>query len=555
MNFLKFSSPFAKSSITSKTLFKASHSKTFYSKKILSCLFFKKFSTSAFNQNDSNQFLGSLITRADTNVARSNWDGMSDMEDRFHLSKIYDVKKLFLILKQNNYNFPLNDLVHFLRRIVELNEEKQLKINIKNSIELGSFFQEIKKNLRQGTQEYPLIGSYAWCFWKLKHYDDSELWLTLGDYIIDERFSPNFNESISGIEGFTVLEGIAEQPFIDEVYKKLERILVLTIAQVNITHYKRITDSLLKVHRFTKFVFDSLERHLIHFLSTQPLEYDLKLMLDILAAFALSGNGSERLFYSFEHIFNTFYQLPPENQQELINGEFIAKLVQTYALGKMIQPSLVYDKTFRHLIHNLIINDAQYTLEELVNIIQHVNVFEFENIDEINKLLDQRIFEVTGKMKGDDMIRYIDIKVGRDCEGEYSKLPKGIMKFFDNYLNVHMEEQLHHQIYCYISEMEDRKLMSGKEEVLKHLVAYVSQRLHIYDFEELCYFYWLFNKYYPMIDMENPKVQCELSQIKDHIRLYSAFSKGRLRIGSNFYKMLEVVSGSDFLTQGEYPDW
>jgi len=521
---------------------------------------FKLFSTSHHGRanNFGNQgSYSAIVTRKDSNIASTfNWNDSSSIEDRFQLSKIFDVKKIFLILKQHNYSFPLNDMVHFLKRVVELNEERQLKISAKNSGELASFVLEIKKNLTQATQEYPLIGSYAWCFWKLGHCEDSELWLTLGDYIVDERFSPNFNESLCGIEGFTALEGIADQQFIDAVYKKLEKVLVFTILEVDIAHYKRITESLIKVHRYTRYVFENIEQHLIHFLSTQEIEYDLSQMLDILSTFAFSGNGSQRLFYSFEHIFTTFSQLPPEEQLKLCQGGFISKLVQTYALARTIQQDLVYDPAFYKLVYQLVLaEEASYTLEELVNVIQNIGTFEYPQLPEINKLLDARIFKVQGDMKGDDMVRYIDIKVGRDHAAEYSQLPEEIMTFFDNYLNKNMEKQAPHHIYFYMTEIEDRKLMDNKKEILNHLISYVGNRLHIYDFEELCYFFWLFNKYSTEIDMESPKIQYDMNQIKDHIRLYSAFSKGRLRIGSNFYKMLEVVSGSDFLTQGEYPDW
>ena len=498
-----------------------------------------------------------IITRSDSNIAVSDeWDEGKGVEDRFKLSKIHDVKKVFQILRQGHYKYPLNDMVHFLRRIVEINDEKHLNLSTENSLDLYSFVNQIKENLRMARQDYPMIGSYAWCFWKLNHQADEELWLTLADHIIDGRFHPNFNESMCGIEGFTALEGIADKSFIDEVYKKLERVLVLTIIEVNITHYRRIAESLIKVNRFTKYVFENIESHLMHFIATHTLQYDLKLMLDILAAFAIGGNGSEHLYYSFEQIFINYYGLEPKEQEELKHGDFISKLVQSYALAKSMHPDLTYDENFKRLVYTLVIgNEAHYNLEQLVNVMQHICMFEFPQIDEINKLLDKRLFEVQGKMNGDDIIRYIDYKAGRDYDGEYSQLPKEITAFFDNHLNKNMEKQDPKQLYNYIMEMEERGLMSGKDDFLHHLVTYVNKRLHIYNFEDMCYFFWLFNKYSHLIKIDCSEKQRELSQIKDHIRLYSAFSKGKLIIGSNFYKMLEVVSGSDFLSEGEYPEW
>ena len=75
-----------------------------------------------------------IITRADTNLATSSeWQEGASIEDRFKLSQIHDIKKIFQILRQSQYKHPLNDLVHFLRRIVEINDEKNLKLSVMNS--------------------------------------------------------------------------------------------------------------------------------------------------------------------------------------------------------------------------------------------------------------------------------------------------------------------------------------------------------------------------------------------------------------------------------------
>jgi len=359
-----------------------------------------------------------------------------------------------------------------------------------------------------------------------------------------------------GIEGFTALEGIADQDFIDQVYKKLEKVLVLTIIEVSIDHYKRITEGLMKVNRFTDYVFENIESHLMHFLITHTLEHDLNLMLDILASFSIGGNGSEGLFYSFEEIFNGYYELEKDKQDKLKTGDFISKLVKTFALAKIKYPELVFEDKFKNLVQELVCEEVEYSLEELLSVDQFIWAFDLPKKNEIKELLDKRLFEVKGHMKCLHMIEYIDMKVSRDHDGEYSLLSRDVMWFFDDYLNKNMEKQTHEQVYSYIFEIEDRKLMFGKEELLKHLITYVGTRLHIYDFEELCYLFWVLNKYQEMVKKDDdPKAQGYFNQIKDHIRLYSAFSKGKLQIGSNFYKMLEVVSGSEFLTQGEYPDW
>lgn len=500
-----------------------------------------------------------LITLQDGTLARSNdYDAIYDFDDKFNLSKITDHKKIFSLLKQGNFNYKVNDLIYFLRRIVQINEQKHLKLDVHNTPDLATLIKKIKDELREANQEYPLIGSYAWCFWKLGHANDQELWLTLADHIVDDRFYPNFKESVYAIEGFTMLKQHADQKFIDEVYKKLERICTITIWEVDMTYYKRIAESLVQVNRFTPYVFDKLEHHIKNNLS---MEYDLKTMLDILFAFALSNNGSKGFYNAMQQIMvkgHMHHRLPHlQLHSELpSHGNFVAKLVETYALAKYKHPDLQLEPDFIATAYNLITNKkAKYSLEDLVRVMQNVYVFEFEEIDKVNQILDDKLFEIDENMNADDMIRYIDLKVNRDYDGDYHKIPKKILVFFDDYLNKNITSQDPHKIYHYICEIESRGLLVGKEEFLNKLIQYVSKQMVAYDFEEMCYYFWLFNKYHTMVDQQNKHVQQAMTQIKDHIRLYSAFSKGRLRIGSNFYKMLEVVSGSEFLTQGEYPDW
>ena len=526
---------------------------------------FASFSVGGTSQK-SNNFTGKaqnqdkeLIIKADSRLASSlENDKMFDHDDKFNLSKIHDIKKVFQLLKQTNYNYRLNDLVYFLRRIVDINEFQILKIDPNDHNDLSNFMRKIKDNLREATQDYPLIGSYAYCFWKLGYKKDEELWLTLGDHIIDDRFYPNFKETVLAVEGFTMLGHFAGQTFINQVYEKLEQLVVMTVGDVNMIYYKRIAESLVQVNRFNPIVFDKLEDHIMNNLS---MVYELNTILDILFAFSISGNGSLKFYNAMQYVlFKGKMFNRPWTLDNMIDkpwrGHFIGRICEVYDRAKDKFPNLTLEADFRSFMYNLIINKkANYLLEDLVQVLRHIDVFEFEERDEINNLLEDRLFQIEENMHADDMIKYLDLRVNRDFEGDYTKIPEKILNLFDQYLKKNLMQQDPHKLYLYIEDIEARGLLYEKKDFTNQMVEYVAKNLLHYDFEEACYYYWLFNKYNFLLNMEDRDVATNLNMIKDHIRLGSTFQKGKLSIGSNFYKMLEVVAGNDFISQAEYPDW
>lgn len=73
---------------------------------------------------------------------------------------------------------------------------------------------------------------------------------------------------------------------IEAVYKKIERIVLLTIWEVNMIHYKRVAEALVKVGRAPKDLFFRIENHVRNNLG---MEYELETIVDILLAFNKAG--------------------------------------------------------------------------------------------------------------------------------------------------------------------------------------------------------------------------------------------------------------------------
>lgn len=473
-----------------------------------------------------------------------------DFDDKFGLASVTDPNKLVSLLKQADYKYPLNDFIYFLRRLVQLNNERGLKLTVNNFPELATIARKVKEMLKSDdAQKYPMIGSYAWCFWKLNYRNDVELWHLFGDCVVDDKFYPNLKETTFAMEGLTVLKDIDSQEYIDKVYKKLERVCLLTIWEVNMTYYKRIAESLVEVNRATPQVFERLEMHVMNNMS---MDYETKTMIDILFAFAKSGNGSSKFYNAMQyilykgHMFNrqaSFYMLWKETPK---HGQFIARLVSTYSIAKGRFPELVFEPDFNSLVHKLVANDrANYNLEDLTMVMEHVQAFDFEDIKQVNQHLDEQLFLVDDNMYAEDMIKYLDIKTRRDYDGDYSKLPEKVVRFFDEYMLKNLDSQSPDQVYYYLAESEVRGLLNGKEQLVGKVMLDVKRRVSQYNFEKICYMYWFATTYNFMIEEKREELKPALMMFKDYIKLYRGMSKDRKEISSNYYKMLDVINEED----------
>ena len=483
-------------------------------------------------------------------TATSDGRRIIDLDDKFGLASVKDPHKIASLLKQADYKYPLNDFIYFLRRLVQINDERNPKLNVHNFPEITTIARKVKEMLKgDDAQKYPIIGSYAWCFWKLGYTGDTELWRILGDCVADDKFYPNLKEVTFAMEGLTVLREITNQEYIDKVYEKLERNCLLTIWEVNMTYYKRIAESMVQVNRFTPQVFERLEMHVMNNMS---MDYELRTMLDILFAFAVSGNGSAKFYNAMQfviykgHMFNrhaSFYMLWKDTPR---HGAFIAKLINTFSIVRDRLPEMKLEPDFNSMIRKLVTNDrANYNLESLVTVMEHIEAFEFEDIKEIGEHLDLQLFLVNENMNADDMIRYLDVKTRRDYGGDYSKLPDDVVQFFDDYMVKNLDSQSPEKIYYYLAESEVRGLLKGKEQLVAKIMIDVKKRVQQYNFEKICYMYWFATTYGSMIEGKKEELKPALSMFKDYIKLYRGMDRDRMQIGSNYYKMLDVINETD----------
>ena len=98
------------------------------------------------------------------------------------------------------------------------------------------------------------------------------------------------------------------------------------------TYYKRIAESLVAVNRFAPEIFARIENHVLNNLA---MDYEHTTMLDILFAFAKSGNGSKKFYDSMQqimfkgHMFNRNVLL--EGRLELpFQGLVVGRLMEIF---------------------------------------------------------------------------------------------------------------------------------------------------------------------------------------------------------------------------------
>lgn len=244
-------------------------------------------------------------------------------------------------LKSVNFQYPINELVYFIRHLLHIQNTHGVRCT--HFLAFKEMLMHLKFVLASGSHErFPYIGSLAYCFDRLG-VNDKELWMLMEQKVNDDEYYTNFAESVYAAQGFTRLnlvyyglkrEKIQEK--IDTLYKKIERIIRLTIWEVNIEHYHSIATALAQVNRFDPLTFGKLEQHILTNLS---LTYETKTMVDILFCFAKGQQGSKDFYDAMQyvifkgHIFNRNFFL--QSKVELAyDGYLVAGLLGVFKQAK-----------------------------------------------------------------------------------------------------------------------------------------------------------------------------------------------------------------------------
>ena len=79
----------------------------------------------------------------------------------------------------------------------------------------------------------------------------------------------------------------------ERIYAKIERNMELTLSDVNMKYYERLSKALFKNERYRSKLWDKVEEYVIRNLG---MDYDFKTFCEIFKAFALSHNGTLQFY-------------------------------------------------------------------------------------------------------------------------------------------------------------------------------------------------------------------------------------------------------------------
>lgn len=405
-----------------------------------------------------------------------------DFDDKFGLGNVQNPKVILNHLKATNFSYSFDDLKYFLRRIQQLYDQNHvLNFNPKIDLSFKKFVNEIKTRLKNNDHEtYPYIGTYAHCFMRLQVHD-KELWELLESKIKDDQFYTNFKEVTYACEGFAMLKLFKSQERIDYIYKRLERVVILTIWETNMIYYRRIAEALVEVNRFDSNVFWKLENHIMNNLS---MDYETHTVTAILLAFYKSGNGTKDFYNAMQyvltkgHMFNKNPLL--ENRLELpFSGKLISNLMEIYSNVNRKFGNFEVEPNFRVMMYKMLSNKKMnYELCDITKIIHYIPVFLFEEENIMVEKIINKIPLIKNSISYEEIQQFLEVMI---INNKISMIPVNVKVFIEEYIINQIPDQDQKNIYKIYSFLIDNMLYLNLKALNYKIVEYLDLNLYKLD--------------------------------------------------------------------------
>ena len=107
----------------------------------------------------------------------------------------------------------------------------------------------------------------------------------------------------------------------------------------------------------------------------------------------------------------------------------------------------------------------------------------------------------------EEILTFLDIKASRQYLGDHTKIDKKFLDFFDKFVEDNIKELPPRDILWYLASMDGRELLYGKKDLMNKLVHMVSKEMSEYDFEDMCFYNYIFLKHSEDLDLENQDVK------------------------------------------------
>jgi len=437
---------------------------------------------------------------------------------------------------------------------MEIFVKQQKKIDPNQLPIINTMVSKIKTLLRDTEEEYPLIASLLEALNKLELSKDKELWLILGDFVINGRMNYGFKESLKALENSNHIIMIGDVDYYHEFYSSLEnRILdeypkkiiplqnLLKIAQ-NYKHLERTTN-----HQFLDKLEGSFRHHLLD--ATANLR---DLPTDEISSFIEIAYCMTKLDHinsqTIEYLRIIIESKLQQHERDLLDldleSDDFARLV--YVLGRSQEP--ICNTALSSFIKKSIKGSHSYQLQHLCYLYEYLPLLDcFDDKYEINQKLSQKIFHIyeTG-LKFPNIEDYIKLRGMQEFKNDLYLIPDPVTAHLDTICLQNLQNAKKEEVFSLFEFIENNNLQRKFKGYYEGFLAFFVNNLKYYDFEQWCLVYYFFVK--DPNFKKDPKLSDDLEVLKGYIyRFYSAadldhtaFSE-KLPITSNFYKILEFI--------------
>ncbi len=493
------------------------------------------------------------------------WDKFAKDKIRkaYNLSSQEDIKSIVEKYKKYRTKLSLNEEIVFLDTLANAVALSNTQFNFVQNPSIDSLLTKVKTKLRNSEEDYPLVGSLLYSMGSLKFYKDPELWLISTDYIIDQRMNASFDELVQAFKGSLDLQKLTDENLSENFFVSLEELITREYAKTifPLKDLEKVCQDYAKTSRmnfdFIEVLHQSFTEHLLNELSSageNSASANFHHLIKIGYYFAKWGFINSESLSHFQNLVESQIIKQELNQDvsQQFHPESFSYMTYNLGLASMTSNVTINLRILQFMNDYLLTTENRgfqlQHLEHLHNYLPELGITE----PEILQKLRQDVFDIDHSRTGlYDIQNYIETRVSKELENDFQLFPKDALYHFDKICSTRINDYKPADLYDFFVFIENSDIRHNFKELWQHLPDYIIRNIAAFDFEMMCYLYYIYVKHGGLNTTGKFKENLEI--LKDYILLYyRSIPRGKLEITSNFYKVLEVVDINKFYEKGEY---
>lgn len=435
-------------------------------------------------------------------------------ESKYRIHENIDNDNLINFIKCLENSHSLNEKIYLLFKISQaLNREPSLsKASI--TLKLQEKIDFIKFELQNHSDEELMIGTLALGLSRFDFLHDEQLWLILGDHVLEERFFLNFEECLNGLEGLRILTQISGRDYYDRIFCKLEEGCFFTDDFEELPNLIRISKVLSLNNNRSKVIFEKIARLVSErFMSKTNAQDLMSLALNLVSLSLASLDFLIKIQKPLLMELHKLSELCPQDTKD-----FLVKIIRVFSSDD--SKSLDYrSEFFNHIEEYLISKDFPYQFDDIITLLRCLPAFSFAKEDRISQSLIQKLLKIQENIRLSDIVIFYDIIAERYSNYDFNKIPTEYIDHFDEYVASNIDLIEPQTLYSFIHDCNVRGIMHLKKKVMQGLIFYILKRFRDHQPEQLYEYYTLYDSLSYLIDLQ--KIKNELTELQDYIRLVS----------------------------------